>query len=97
VLGRLYESQRWEATGKIGQKVCDSVGEESTDSVGEKVEKRMRGMMKSILSNRSHSLHDTVVAQQSSHSDQLLSISCRTERFRRSFVPAAIRLYNGSA
>lgn len=51
--------------------------------------------MKSIHSDSSHSLHDTVVSQQNSHGDRLLSLNCRTERFRRLFFPAAIRLCHG--
>ncbi|XDV29127.1 hypothetical protein PO909_032280 [Leuciscus waleckii] len=75
---------------------CVSVLGRRVDSVGDLLEGRMRSMMKSILRNRSHPLHDTVAAQQSSRSNRFLSMSCRTERFRRSFVPAAIRLHNGS-
>lgn len=68
---------------------CGSVLGRRVDSVGDLVEERMRSMMKSIFSKRSHPLHDTVVAQRSSRSDRFLSMSCRTERFRRSFVPTA--------
>ena len=74
---------------------CVSVLGRRVVSVGDLVEDRTRKMMKAIIRNRSHPLHDTVVAQQSSRSDRLLSVHCRTERYRRSFIPAAIRLHNG--
>ena len=74
---------------------CVSVLGRRVVSVGDLVEDRTRKMMKAIIRNRSHPLHDTVVAQQSSRSDRLLSVHCRTERYRRSFIPAAIGLHNG--
>ncbi|XP_041833481.1 RAD50-interacting protein 1 isoform X2 [Melanotaenia boesemani] len=36
----------------------------------------------------------TLVVQKSSHRDRLLSVRCRTESLRKSFIPAAIRLHN---
>lgn len=73
---------------------CVSVMGGRVDSVDELVEKRMRCLMRSILSNIKHPLHGTLAAQRSRHSDRLLSLCCRTERFRRSFIPAGIRLFN---
>lgn len=75
---------------------CVSVMGRGVDSVGALVERRMRSMTQAILNNNRHPLHDTLSAQRSNRSDRLLSLRCRTERFRRSFIPAAIRLYNES-
>ena len=41
-----------------------------------------------------HPLQDTLSALESSFSDRLIHPHCVKERFRRSFLPAAVRLYN---
>lgn len=56
------------------------------------VERKVRGELQGILGNIKHPLHDVLISQRSSCSEQLISLRCRTERFRRSFVPAARRL-----
>jgi hypothetical protein len=56
-------------------------------------ERRMLDTLEFIRSNSSHSLHETVAAQNSSFSKRLLNPACK-ERFRRSFIPSVIRLYN---
>jgi len=53
----------------------------------------MRRKFYSVLENNKHPLH-SILAGQSSCSERLISVCCRTERFRRSFVPTAIRLFN---
>ena len=59
-------------------------------------ERRMLDTLEFIRSNSSHSLHETVAAQNSSFSKRLLHPECKKERFRRSFIPSVIRLYNTS-
>jgi len=54
----------------------------------------MRSKLYSVLDNNRHPLHSILAGQRSSYSERLISLRCRTERFRRSFVPTAIRLFN---
>ena len=56
-----------------------------------------RGMMdelSSLLVQESHPLQDTISALGSSFSNRLIHPKCVKERYRRSFLPAAVRLYN---
>ncbi|XP_024147182.1 uncharacterized protein LOC112158182 [Oryzias melastigma] len=76
-------------TRKAGKVVGQSL--ESVESV---VERRMLVELKKILENTSHPLHPVFSAQRSSFSNRLRSLPSSTERYRRSFVPTAIRLYN---
>jgi len=66
------------------------------DSLEAVVERRMRDKLKSILDNPSHPLHDELWQMRSTFRHRLIPPRCKTERFRRSFVPAAIRLYNSA-
>ena len=61
------------------------------DPLSAVVEQRMRRKLYSVLENNKHPLHSILAGQRSSCS---ISLHCRTERFRRSFVPTAIRLFN---
>ena len=65
----------------------------SIEQVGEE---RMLSKLTSIMDNTSHPLHETVRALSSSFSSGLLRPQCRKERYRRSFLPAAVRLYNAA-
>ena len=51
-------------------------------------------LLQQLSSFSSHPLHETV--QSCSFSKRLLHPACKKERFRRSFIPSAIRLYNTS-
>ena len=53
-------------------------------------------MAQTIMDNASHPLHHTLEEQRSSRSRRPISLRCRAERCRTSFVPTAIRLYNTS-
>ena len=64
------------------------------DRLSAVVEQRMRMKLYSVLVNNKHPLHNILAGQRSSCSERLISLHCRTERFRRSFVPTAIRLFN---
>ena len=58
------------------------------------VEQWMRRKLYSVLENNKHPLHSILAGQRNSCSERLISLHCRTERFRRSFIPTAIRLFN---
>ena len=64
---------------------------DSMEVVGER---RMLAKLTSIMDNTSHPLHDTVESLSSSFSSRLLHPRCKKERYRRSFIPTAVRLYN---
>ncbi|TWW62632.1 hypothetical protein D4764_04G0012790 [Takifugu flavidus] len=55
---------------------------------------RMMAKLSSMLNNTSHPLQDTLTALGSSFSKRLLHPCCAKERYRRSFLPAAVRLHN---
>ncbi|TWW55971.1 hypothetical protein D4764_09G0010210 [Takifugu flavidus] len=55
---------------------------------------RMMAKLSSMLNNTSHPLQDTLTALGSSFSERLLHPRCAKERYRRSFLPAAVRLHN---
>ncbi|TNN57721.1 hypothetical protein EYF80_032089 [Liparis tanakae] len=49
-----------------------------------------------ILDNDHHPLRRTLTGQRSTFSGRLLSLSCSSDRLRKSFVPRAIQLFNTS-
>ncbi|TWW59863.1 hypothetical protein D4764_06G0013930 [Takifugu flavidus] len=55
---------------------------------------RMMAKLSSMLNNMSQPLQDTLTALGSSFSERLLHPRCVKERYRRSFLPAAVRLHN---
>ena len=57
-------------------------------------ERRMMAKLSSMMENDSHPLQDSLTALESSFSDRLLHPKCVKERYRRSFIPAAVILYN---
>ena len=58
------------------------------------IQKRMLHKLMKIMEDSSHPLHNTVKKQQSVFSERLVQVRCKTERYRRSFLPAAISLKN---
>jgi len=50
------------------------------------VEQRMRRKFYSVLENNKHPFHSILAGQRSSCRERLISLRCRTERFRKSFV-----------
>ena len=64
------------------------------DSIEEVGERRMLAKLTSIMDNPSHPLHETVGALSSSFSSRLIHPRCKKERYRRSFIPTAVRLHN---
>ncbi|CAI5669586.1 unnamed protein product [Oreochromis niloticus] len=57
-------------------------------------DRRTLAKITSLMDRVSHPMHVNVAELQSSFSDRLLHPRCMKERFRRSFLPAAVRLYN---
>ena len=55
-----------------------------------------RTLSRTILDNDHHPVHSSFNKQRSIFSCRLLSLSCSTDRLRRSFVPRAIQLYNST-
>ena len=80
---------------KLVRKASSVVGLE-LDSLEVVVERRMRDKFKSIMGNPSHPLHAELWQMGSTFSHRLMFPRCKTERFRCSFVPAAIRLFNSA-
>ena len=63
------------------------------DSLGEVVERYTMRMVEAILNNTDHPLHNTLMDQRSNTGEGFLSLHWRTERYRRSFIATAIRLF----
>ena len=59
-------------------------------------ERRTLHKLLSIMEDDGHPLHTIIADRRSMFSGRLLSQSCSTDRFRRSFVPRAIRLFSSS-
>ncbi|TWW55995.1 hypothetical protein D4764_09G0010450 [Takifugu flavidus] len=60
------------------------------------VRDRMVLKLRTVMDNPSHPFHNTVDKLRSSFSTRLLQPRCSKERYRKSFLPSAIRLYNTS-
>ena len=60
------------------------------------VERRTLNKLLSIMDKNQHPLHHTVVRQRSTFSHRLLQLCCRRDRYRKSFLPHAITLFNKS-
>lgn len=58
--------------------------------------KRTPKRLLSIMDNDHQPLHSTFSKQKSMFNSRLLSLTCSTDRLRRSFVPWAIQLYNAT-
>src|SRR4029434_8226632 len=56
-------------------------------------ERRTLSRLLTILDNDHHLLHSTLNGQRSIFSGRLLSLSCSSDRLRKSFVPRAIQVY----
>src|SRR4029434_10426258 len=59
-------------------------------------ERRTLSRLLTILDNVYNPLHSTLNRQKSIFSGRLLSLSCSSDRLRKSFVPRAIQLYNAT-
>ncbi len=66
------------------------------DSLVTVAERRALNKLLAIMDDASHPLHTVIRAQRSLSSDRLLLPRCRTNRFKDSFIPRAIKLYNSA-
>ena len=57
-------------------------------------DRRMMAKLSSLMSHASHPMQDTLAALHSSFSHRLIHPRCLRERYRKSFLPAAVRLHN---
>ena len=78
---------------KLVEKASSVVGGELV-SLEEVANGRIRAKLRSIMGNPSHPLYSELTQLKSTHSKRLRQLSGHTSRFRNSFVPAAIKLYN---
>ena len=60
------------------------------------MERRMVQKLLSIMDNNMHPLHNLVCKQNSVFSWRLRQLSCKKDRFKNTFLPTAIALYNDS-
>ena len=60
------------------------------------VERRTLDKLFSILDNPEHPLHNLLDRQRSTFSNRLIQLRCRKDRYRKSFLPNAISIYNNS-
>ncbi|KAK0135140.1 hypothetical protein N1851_029041 [Merluccius polli] len=58
------------------------------------MERRMLNKLLTIMDNDQHPLYQTVDRQRSIFSHRLLQLRCRRDRYRKSFLPHAITLFN---
>ena len=59
--------------------------------------RRTLNKLLSIMDHDQHFLHHTVDRQRSSFSNRLLQLRCQRDRYRKSFLPHAITLYNNNS
>ena len=78
-------------------KKAGSVLGERPDSLESVVERCTNNKLQAIMDNVSHPLHSTLVAQKSKRKDLFLSVPCTNNRFKNTFIPTAIRLFNSTA
>ncbi|XP_068441989.1 uncharacterized protein [Clinocottus analis] len=60
------------------------------------VERRTLKKLLSILDHPHHPLHQLLQGQRSTFSKRLITLRCHKDRYRKAFLPTAIRLYNKS-
>ncbi len=78
---------------KLIKKASSTIGI-SQDWSEQVAEVRMLRRMNAIMDNNRHPLHALEVFRQSSFSGRMIPPRCRPERYRKSFLPAAIKLFN---
>ena len=60
------------------------------------VERRMLQKLMTIMDNEAHPLHSLLLEQRSVFSGRFIQLRCNKERYRKSYLPSAISLYNKS-
>ena len=91
VLGRQHKEEGCGATRQAGEEGWSCCGHQ-TGLPHSVAERRTLSRLLTILDNVHHPLHSTLNRQKSIFSGRLLSLSCSSDRLRRSFVPWAIQL-----
>jgi len=66
------------------------------ESLTSVAENRTLNKLLSIIDNDNHPLHSIVIRHRSMFSGIFLSLTCSTDRLRKSFVPQAIQLFNST-
>ncbi|XP_076606376.1 uncharacterized protein LOC143332617 [Chaetodon auriga] len=80
---------------KLVRRVGSVVGTE-IDRLISVAERRALSRLLSIMDNPLHPLHSVIFRQRSSFSDRLLSLSCSTDRLRKSFLSHTMWLFNST-
>src|SRR4029434_9489475 len=88
--------QRFTYGHQFGLKRAGAVVGTELDCLTSVAEKRTLSRLLTILNNDHHPLHSTLNRQRSTFSGRLLSLSCSSDRLRKSFVPRAIQLFNAT-
>ena len=78
-------------------KKAESVVGSKLVTLEEVVEDRMLAKLLAIMDHPSHPLHKTLDKLRSSFSHRLIQPRCSKERYRKSFLPTAIRLFNSTS
>ena len=78
---------------KLIRKASSVVGADQL-KVQQVAEARILNKLASIMANPAHPLHALKVIKNSTFSQRLIIPMCKTERYRTSCIPAAIRFYN---
>ncbi|KAI3367035.1 hypothetical protein L3Q82_009669 [Scortum barcoo] len=95
LLGQQHHGQGQEENGQTGEEGNPALSWDAPWTQWQVVGNgRMMAKLSSLLNNTSHPLQDSLTALGSSFSERLLHPRCVKERYRRSFLPAAVRLYN---
>ncbi|KAI3368496.1 hypothetical protein L3Q82_025509, partial [Scortum barcoo] len=92
LLGQQHHGQGQEENGQTGEEgqLCPGMPPGLSGGGGKREDDGWK--LSSLLNNTSHPLQDTLTALGSSFSERLLHPRCVKERYRRSFLPAAVRL-----
>ena len=85
-------------TGRLNKliKKASSVVGLSLDQIEVLVERRLASKCTAILLDPEHPLNSTLMDLRIQSNGRFLMPKCRTERFRRSFIPAAVRYFNAN-
>jgi hypothetical protein len=85
-------------TGRLNKliKKASSVVGQSLDQIEVLVERRLASKSRAILLDPEHPLNSTLMDLRIQRSGRFTMPKVRTERFRRSFIPAAVRFFNNN-
>ena len=67
------------------------------DSLESVMERGTQKKMQAIMDNVCHPLHKIMADQKSGRKDLFRSMTCRSKRFKNTFIPSAIRLFNSTS